>query len=497
MNKQLHLEAIESLFDEVQRQKIFEDQKMMTDAIPRYLVQEIMSKYEEEKTKETFNLKEFVLHYFDFPTTNQSYQKNDNLSIEDHIEKLWDHLTKTSKEDIGTLLQLPEAYIVPGGRFNEFFYWDSFFIMLGLKESGRVEMMRNIVDNCAYLIHKFGFIPNASRTYFLSRSQPPYFSLMLQLLADTIDDKTLLVELFPTLEKEYNFWMKGEQEIVNNQAINRVVKLEDGTILNRYYDAKNQPRPESYWIDVMDNEKSDKNDFYRNIRAACESGWDFSSRWFADSSKIETIEKLNILPVDLNCLLWNTENLLSEIIQIIDSKSPKIKYYQERANSRKAAIQNYFWNDDTGIYVDYNFSKKSQTSSEHVGMLYPLLFKLAENSQADKVRNFIENNILHKGGLVTTTKESKQQWDFPNAWAPFQWLGYQAFEEYNYKKTSLQIAENWCALVEKTYNETGKLMEKYNAVDLNVLAGGGEYPNQDGFGWTNGVYLFLKNKLNS
>lgn len=156
----------------------------------------------------------------------------------------------------GTLLKLPKPYIVPGGRFNEFFYWDSYFIMLGLQVSGRVEMMENIIENCSYLIQTVGFVPNASRTHFLSRSQPPYFSLMLDLLFETTKDENIYIKYYNTLEKEYAFWMNGEKGLENGSSIKRVVKTTDGDILNRYFDAENEPRPESYLIDIEDGENA-------------------------------------------------------------------------------------------------------------------------------------------------------------------------------------------------------------------------------------------------
>lgn len=495
MSKQLYINDIEELFDEVQKNKIFEDQKTMTDATPKYSVNEIIKEYKKQKNNQSFDLKEFVLNQFDFPDKIETKDNFSKVSIEEHIERLWSHLTKESNENKGTLLYLPKPYIVPGGRFNEFFYWDSYFVMLGLKESNHVEMLKNIVENCAYLINEYGFVPNASRTYFLSRSQPPYFSLMVQLLVEATNDKNLYSKYFPILEKEYQFWMNGENDIENNQSINHVVKLDNGVILNRYFDNKNEPRPESYSMDLEDKEKSNDKNFYQNIRAACESGWDFSSRWFSDYKTIENITTLNILPVDLNSLLFNLEKLLTETSEYLGESSEKITFYKKRSASRANAIQKYFWDEKTKIYRDFNFKLNEQTLSEHVGMFYPLYFGISNIEQANGIEQFIKANILYDGGLVTTTNHSGQQWDLPNAWAPFQWLGYEAMIKYNFNSTAQQIAKNWCTIVEKIYNETGKLMEKYNAVDTSLLAGGGEYPNQDGFGWTNGVYLFLKNRI--
>lgn len=491
MNNQLYIHDIQTLFDDVQRSAIFEDQKMMTDAVPLFPVAEINAKYEQDKGSEGFDLKDFVMNHFDFLGAKVSIQREDHLPIEEHIEKLWDELTRTAYEEKGTLLKLPKPYIVPGGRFNEFFYWDSYFIMLGLQVSGRVEMMENIVENCSYLIQNVGFVPNASRTHFLSRSQPPYFSLMLDLLADTKNDETVYTQYHDTLEKEYEFWMNGKEDAEVGSGVKRVVKTIDGDILNRYYDAENEPRAESYLIDIEDHKNASGDEFYRNIRSACESGWDFSSRWFADGQHIQTIETLNLAEVDLNCLLWHLETTLAKS-SALQGLGEKESFFTERAASRRQMINKYFWDEKTKMYKDYHIKKNTNTPSEHIAALYPLFLGIADVEQADAAAKAISDKFLYQGGLVTTTKNSGQQWDLPNAWAPYQWLGFKAMKNYGYHDLAEKIKNNWCSNVERVYKNTGKLMEKYNALDTETIAGGGEYPNQDGFGWTNGVYLKLQ-----
>ena len=491
MSNQLYINEIQALFDAVQKSEIFEDQKMMTDAVPLFPIAEINAEYEQKKDSEGFDLKNFVMTHFDFLGAKISIQREDHLPIGEHIEKLWDELTRTAYDEKGTLLKLPKPYIVPGGRFNEFFYWDSYFIMLGLQVSGRVEMMANIVENCSYLIQHVGFVPNASRTHFLSRSQPPYFSLMLELLAETANDQTIYARYHNTLEKEYAFWMDGEDDVENGSGFKRVVKTQDGDLLNRYYDAENEPRPESYLIDIEDKENASGEEFYRNIRSACESGWDFSSRWFADGEHIQTIETLNLAEVDLNCLLWHLETTLatSSAHQHLKDKE---NYFTERAAVRRHMINKYFWDEKMKIYRDYHIKKNTKTPSEHIAALYPLFLGISDQVQAEAIADTISEKFLYPGGLVTTTKKTGQQWDLPNAWAPYQWLGFKAMKNYGFNELAEKIKNNWCSNVERVYKNTGKLMEKYNALDTETIAGGGEYPNQDGFGWTNGVYLKLQ-----
>lgn len=491
MNRPLYIQDIQELFDDVQRSEIFEDQKMMTDAVPLFPVDEINAKYQKEKQQPGFDLKIFVLLNFEFLQSGVSVRE-EVLPIDDHIGKLWDQLIRTSYENKGTLLKLPKPYIVPGGRFNEFFYWDSYFIMLGLQVSGRVEMMENSIENCAYLIQSFGFVPNANRTHFLTRSQPPYFSLMLDLLHETNGDEEVYKRYYETLRKEYDFWMNGSQQLRNGSVFRRVLKTVDGHLLNRYYDAENEPRPESYLIDIKNSEHAG-GEFYRNIRSACESGWDFSSRWFADGQHIQTIEILNLAQVDLNCLLWHLEKTL-EKASALRQKPKEEMFFKEKALLRKRMINNLFWDGGSGLYKDYHIKNRTTSASEHVAALYPLYFGLATQEQAASVALNIREKFLYGGGLVTTTSDSGQQWDFPNAWAPYQWIGFKAMKNYGFDELADRIKNSWCGNVERIYANTGKLMEKYNALDTESIAGGGEYPNQDGFGWTNGVYAALKNQ---
>lgn len=494
MKNYIDIKDFYNLFEAVQQAEIFEDQKTMVDAIPLFPIAEIETKYEEEKDHIDFDLKDFVLRNFFLEKLSEKGNEisANKLPIKEHIKKLWNQLTKTAYEERGTLLGLPKPYIVPGGRFIEFFYWDSYFVMLGLQVSENIEMMKNIVENCSYLIMNYGFVPNASRSYFLTRSQPPYFSLMLDLIYESTNDEKIYLQHFETLEKEYLFWMSGEDNLEFGQSFKRVLKTNDGDILNRYYDDENLPRPESYLIDVKDFKTSESQEFYRNIRAACESGWDFSSRWFADGESIKTINTLELAQIDLNSLLWNLENTLAKASRIKENLALE-KKYQSLADQRLSNIEKYFWDKESKIYRDFNFLKNEQTSSEHIASLYPLFLGFSNMQQALDMKYWVSKKFLHPGGLVTTTKQTGEQWDFPNAWAPNQWIGYTAMKNYGFDDVADEIKTNWSKNVERVYNNVGKLMEKYNAVDVKTIAGGGEYPNQDGFGWTNGVYLKINN----
>ncbi len=218
------------------------------------------------------------------PSSAPGYHTDIKDNVIEHIEELWNVLQRSADKpsEGGSLIPLPYPYIIPGGRFREVFYWDSYFTMLGLAESNRWDIIENMIENLAYLIHQFGFIPNGNRSYFLSRSQPPYFSCMIELLATHTGDD-VYKKYLPAMLKEHDYWMD------KTHATKHCITL-DETILNRYYDQLDEPRAEAYWQDAtLAEECADASLLYRDLRAACESGWDFSGRWFKDGKTFNTI----------------------------------------------------------------------------------------------------------------------------------------------------------------------------------------------------------------
>ena len=298
------------LFIEVQMQKIFPDGKTFVDCIPKRKPADIMYDYGLQKGP-NFNLKKFVEDNFEIPQpVTANYKSDTSQDVVTHIKNLWAVLKRNPDKEVegSSLLPLPYPYIVPGGRFREVYYWDSYFTMLGLKESGEVDMIQNMIRNFAYLIENYGHIPNGNRTYYLGRSQPPFFSCMVELLAGIKGD-SIYQTFLPDMEKEYAFWMDGADKVKPGQAFRRIVKLKDGKLLNRYWDDSEVPRQESYREDFLTAEKSGRNkvEMYENLRACAESGMDFSSRWFADNKNITSVQITDMLPVDLNCLLYHLE----------------------------------------------------------------------------------------------------------------------------------------------------------------------------------------------
>jgi alpha,alpha-trehalase len=485
------------LFEEVQLNAILDDGKTFVDCIPLFSLLEIQTKYELSKNEPSFDLRKFVFDNFSLPPSFGSDYKSDlSKSVSENIRNLWPMLTRDSSSEFSSLINLPNRYIVPGGRFREIYYWDSYFTMLGLKEDGRVDLIEDMVSNFAYLINTVGHIPNGNRQYYISRSQPPFFALMVQLLAETKEDEGIYIQYQNELEKEYAFWMDGAEELKKGASLKRVACMPDGSILNRYFDSRSKPREESYAEDVHIGKSSitSVESVYTNLRAGAESGWDFSSRWFADIHSISSIETTNVIPVDLNCLIYLLEQTIAKAATL-SGDAMKASEFIELSANRRMAILEYCWNNQIHYFCDYHFQEKQTLSKITAAGLYPLFVSISNQHQANAVANAVEANLLKPGGLVTTPIYSGQQWDAPNGWAPLQWIAFAGLKKYDLHHLANEIGTRWITLNEKVFAETGKLMEKYNVEDLSKLAGGGEYEGQDGFGWTNGVYLALKNAL--
>lgn len=488
MDLQIH--ELGELFEEVQLQNILGDGKTFPDCVPKKNLEEINSEYLHHKKNASLDLKKFIEANFNLPKAYSSDYKSDpTKSAEEHIKNLWHALTRQPDESGGSLIPLPFPYIVPGGRFREIYYWDSYFTMLGLQASGRIDLIENMVDNFDYLIQKIGYIPNGNRTYFLGRSQPPFFSLMVSLLQESKKDLNVLTKYLPSLEQEYQFWMSGSE---TTSAKNRVIRLSDGSILNRYWDENDTPRPEAYKEDIELSHQSKKkpSELFQNLRAAAESGWDFSSRWFEDVNSFGTIHTTEIIAVDLNCLLYQLEITISNCYELLKDTIQTKKYLQV-AKQRKASILKYCWNEEKKFFFDYDFVRGKQKEHFTLAGAFPLFFKIANEHQAQEVAQTIQLKFLKFGGLTTTLSATRQQWDAPNGWAPLQWISYKGLLNYQHRDLAEQIKSNWLTANQKVYANTGKMTEKYDVWSEHGEASGGEYPNQDGFGWTNGVYLAM------
>lgn len=480
------------LFNDVQTAKLFPDQKTFADAVPNSDPLMILADYRMQKNQSGFDLRHFVQVNFTLPKDGEKYVPPAGQSLREHIDGLWPVLTRstTNAEKWDSLLPLPEPYVVPGGRFREIYYWDSYFTMLGLAESNHWDKVSDMVANFAYEIDSWGHIPNGNRTYYLSRSQPPFFAFMVELLAQH-DGNDALKKYLPQMLKEYSYWMEGVETLQPGQQNKRVVKLDDGTILNRYWDERDSPRPES-WVEDIATAKSNPNrpatEIYRDLRSAAASGWDFSSRWMDNPNQLGTLRTTSIVPVDLNALMYKMEKMIA-LASKAAGDDAKAAQYDGFANARQKGIEKYLWNDKEGWYADYDLKSHKVRNQLTAAALFPLYVNTAAKDRASKVATATQAHLLQPGGLATTSVKSGQQWDAPNGWAPLQWVAASGLQNYGQDNVAMDVTWRFLTNVQHTYDREKKLVEKYDVSTTGTGGGGGEYPLQDGFGWTNGVTL--------
>ena len=520
------------LFIAVQRGRIFPDSKTFVDCSPRGDPVDILAAYRRECARPHFDLRAFVdTHFVWRQPSQEGYVSVPGQPLCAHIDALWPVLTRQPLDHPprSSLLRLPLPYVVPGGRFRELYYWDSYFTMLGLAASGQTERLHDMVGNFAYLIDTYGHVPNGTRTYYLGRSQPPLFACMVE-LAEALGhvDAT---DYLSQLRAEHAWWMRGSEGLAPGQAAQRVVRLPDadespggasskGALLNRYWDERDTPREEAWLEDVTTAEASGRPqaEVFRHLRAAAESGWDFSTRWLGEpdecagpddpeaaparhpvsptavppsaSSSLQRICTTDIVPVDLNAFLYRLETCIARVsAQAGDDAAARD--FSARAQARQRAMQALMWNAERGAFFDHDWRLRRQRRGLTAATLVPLFVGLTDAPQAEAIAATVRQRLLAPGGLSTTECVSDQQWDQPNGWAALQWMAVRGLDDYGQEALAADIAQRWLATVAAVYEREGKLVEKYalrrTAQDRSAGGSGGEYPLQDGFGWTNGV----------
>lgn len=472
------------LFHDVQMRQVFADSKTFADAQPRRNDTAIIAAYRRCDCKSDKALKAFVLANFTLPVTPAAPPPSRTLGLSGHIDALWPQLTRTlpSVPAGSSALPLPRRFVVPGGRFREMYYWDSWFTMLGLRESGRQDLIEDMIRNFGSLIDRYGRIPNGTRSYYLSRSQPPVFFLIAQMSRDT----ATLAKRTRWLRAEHAFWMTGADALKPGEEHARVVRLADGSLLNRYWDDRDDPRDESYREDARlaaTLPLAARPRLWRDLRAGAESGWDYSSRWLADGKTLGTIRTTRYLPIDLNSLLAGLETSIATNCRTLRDDGCA-RRFDAAAVARIKAINAHLWNG-AGFYADYDLDIRRASDTRTAAMAFPLMLRLATPERARATGQAL-TALIGDGGLRTTTNRTGQQWDDPNGWAPLQWVAISGLRAYGMTGPAQRIAGSWLATVRREYDASGKLLEKYDVVERRP-GGGGEYPNQDGFGWTNGV----------
>lgn len=384
------------------------------------------------------------------------------------INQFWDKVTQHNPTDYDRIIGLPFPYVSPNSdKYTDLYYWDSYFHILGLLASGRVELAKNIVDNFIYLIERFGLIPNANCFFFLSRSQPPFLSSMILEVYEKIQDRAWLKKAFEAVKSEYEeVWTgtswKNRRNVFKN--------------LSRYYDI---------------------NDIH--FMAELESGWDLTSRFLGRC--------MDILPIDLNTLLYKYETDFAAMVKILELDEKEVKKWENLATVRKNTINELMWDDKNGIFRDYDYVSELKTEIFSLAAYFPLYFKLASQEQAEALVKNI-SRFECEGGLVTTDHETKmtrdayagashiQQWDYPNGWAPLHLIVIQGLMNYGFYEDAKRLAKKWLHTCEVNFDRDGFFMEKYNVVEP-LQPAKGHYGVQEGFGWTNAVYVVLHQLLHS
>lgn len=425
------------------------------------------------------------------------------------MNQVWKHLTrkitKTSQEieEKSSLIYLENPFVVPGGRFREVYYWDSYWTVKGLLLCEMTSTTKGMVDNFRDLIRRMGHIPNGNRVYYSRRSQPPMFAQIVQDYIDFTDDLTtrreFISEVVWQLEEEFNFW---KQRMVNITTGDKTYQLA------RYRVEGDGPRPESYREDLELASKlpaAARKEWYMHMKSGAESGWDYSSRWFVDSSITGTDDLLrvktgDIAPVDLNSFLCKNAYIISRLFQLVE-REDKAKEFQLTGDQMKESIKNVLYDETEGMWFDYNVKKGTLNKDFYPSNLSPLYTKcFHKDLDMNRTVNILASKkevFDQPGGIPSSTQESGQQWDFPNVWPPLVELTVTALENTETdlgRKLAEQVAHKFLNNVLNSYSASGNIYEKYNCSQTGKPGGGGEYDVQEGFGWTNGVSLYLLSK---
>lgn len=423
------------------------------------------------------------------------------------IISIWPDLGRKVSPDVDknsdqySFIYVPNGFIVPGGRFKELYYWDSYWIIRGLLISNMTHTAKGMIDNFLYLVDKLGYVPNGSRIYYLGRSQPPLLTLMVRDYYTTTGDVAWLEQIIETVERELYYWLEKKKMTVN-------VKGKQYRLLRYISDEQDKgPRPESYYEDyassrVLSEDK--REEFYKEMKSAAESGWDFSSRWFVNAKNVTTdnltdVHTSRILPVDLNAMFAGALQIMGDLrYQLKDRRSAQ-KWWS-LAKYWRVAIENVLWDPDDGVWYDYDTTAKSRKKQFYASCATPLWADAVETSSAptyaSRVVTYLQSNsaLSFPGGIPTSLLHTGEQWDFPNAWPPLQSImiggleksGHDEAKELAREQVAIWIRANYIG-----YTKWQKMFEKYSCVQPGDHGGGGEYSVQSGFGWTNGIVLEL------
>lgn len=518
--KLLHTIQMASLYHD---SKTFVDMKMkFTQNETLRLFEDMMSRTHDNPSR--LDLERFVNETFDPPGSefeawdptdwkqSPSFLKNiSDPAFQEwgsELNHLWKSLGRKMKDEVKlnqehySIIYVPHPVIVPGGRFREFYYWDSYWIVRGLLLSEMYETVRGMLGNFVSIVERMGLIPNGGRVYYARRSQPPLLTPMVQSYVETTNDMNFVKENIQTLDKEFQFWMDKHTIAIEKDGKHYR--------LARFLDYSSGPRPESYREDIQSAQifqtEGEKEAFYRQLKAGAESGWDFSSRWFilngTNKGNLTNTMATHIIPVDLNSVIYWNAVILSDFHKKLNNAS-KALYYENVAKEWMESVDKILWHEEVGAWLDFDSLNEVKRDYFYPTNLSPLWTGCYDPAKREdyigKVLKYLEKTriMVNLGGIPTTLEHSGEQWDYPNAWPPLQYImiiGLDNSGDPSARDLAFEMTEKWVRSNYKAFNDSHGMYEKYDATVFGGGGGGGEYEVQLGFGWTNGVIMELLQK---
>ncbi|CAL8348738.1 unnamed protein product [Arctogadus glacialis] len=509
------------LLHHVQTAKLFNDDKHFVDMKLKEHPDVVLSAFQNLSQDWPSNaippstLRDFVGLYFDKP--GQEFEPwtppdwKDNPKLLDRIEdpalagwaaklnQLWKSLGRKIRQEVRdhpelySLIPTPHPLVVPGGRFRELYYWDSYWVVNGLLLSEMTTTARGMIQNLLYLVDRYGFVPNGGRVYYERRSQPPFLTLMVESYYQATQDQAFLRGALPTLDKEYSFWMQNRSLTLHNHT------------LNRHRVPVGSPRPESYTddLELAEGLTTDlqKQLLWEELKAGAESGWDFSSRWYRATPPGQTPSlgdtgASQVLPVDLNALLCRNERTLASFHRLLGDPEAAAGY-ERAAAVRQRAMEALMWDERRGAWFDFSLLTNATRTQFHPSNLAPLWAQcFSAPAMAERALLYLQESgaLRFPNGVPASLQDSGQQWDYPNAWPPLQHMlieGLSKLPSDEAKKLAFDLAQNWIRTNWRAFDKYDAMFEKYDVNGDGKPGGGGEYDVQLGFGWTNGVVLQL------
>lgn len=400
--------------------------------------------------------------------------------VREYITSSWDRTVRYNPQDSGSLFGLPFRYTVPSpeGMFQEMYYWDTYFTNEGLIADGRIDLAKGNTMNLLSLANRFGFVPNGSRTWYLSRSQPPFLSLMVKSVYDSTKDEVWLKDAYRVLKKEYDFWQTRR---MTQCGLNRYAGTgADQALVDEFVVTGGKRLGKDFNALGMTAEEHEK--LGRDFTAEAESGWDFNPRF----------ERVcgDFCPVDLNALMYSFEKNMESFSGIIGAGEED--RWASAAEKRRVLIDSLLYDSERRIFFDYNYVTGRRSDIVSAAAFVPLFCGLASEEQAAGIRDAIKK-LEYKYGLSVCEQRDygyDYQWSFPNTWPPTTFMAVFGLDRYGYRSDALRIAEKYLRLVVKSYRRTGTIWEKYDVVS-GLKSEGEEYQTPEMLGWSAGTFICL------